>query len=327
MNMHVRMIRTGHKMYHDRKIGLVLPAHNEEKLISRTLNAVPDFVDCIYVVDDCSRDSTGAIVSKHGDEDSRITLITHEVNQGPGGAIVTGYRRASEDECDLVVVAGADFQMPFEQMTDLLDPIVEGEAHYTKGNRFLMGRNTFEDMPRVRLMANTVLSLVTKIASGYYKVFDVVDGYTAITKRAIDVIDWDHVWKGYGYPMDFLVHLNVHGFKVKDVARRAIYLEGERQSQINGFSYAVRVAPMLAKRFFWRIWTKYVFGDFHPLIFLYFISFLLIPCGMAIGGFIILSKLQGMIPSAATAVACALVLNIGIQSLFFAMLFEMLDGD
>jgi glycosyltransferase involved in cell wall biosynthesis len=314
-------------MYCDRTVGLVLPARNEEKLIPKTLDAVPEFVDWVYVVDDCSTDSTRTIVAAHAESDPRITLICHEVNQGPGGAITTGYLRASQDECELVVVAGADFQMPFEQMADLLDPIIEGKAHYTKGNRFLMGRNTFEDMPKVRLMANTMLSLVTKISSGYYKVFDVVDGYTAITKTAIDAIDWDHVWKGYGYPMDFLVHLNVHGFKVKDVARRAIYLEGERQSQINGLSYALRVAPMLVRRFFWRIWSKYVFGNFHPLIFLYFISFLLIPCGLAIGGYIVLSKIQGLVPSAATAVACALVLNVGIQSLFFAMLFEMLDGD
>lgn len=314
-------------MYREKTIGLVLPAHNEEKLISRTLEAVPEFVDRVYVVDDCSSDNTRVIVSDLAEIDRRISLVCHEVNQGPGGAIATGYLRASEDACEIVVVAGADFQMPFEQMGDLIDPIVDGDVHYTKGNRFLMGRNTFEDMPRIRLMANTLLSLVTKISSGYYKVFDVVDGYTAISKTAIDVIEWDRVWKGYGYPMDFLVHLNVYGFKVKDVPRRAIYLEGERQSQINGVSYAVRVAPMLFKRFFWRIWTKYVFGDFHPLIFLYFISFLLIPCGLGLAGYIVFSKLQGMPPSGATAVACALVLNIGIQSLFFAMLFEMLESD
>lgn len=312
-------------MYEDHKIGLVLPAYNEERLIVRTLQAVPDYVDRVYVVDDASLDETAQVVTNIGKQDPRVLLLQHKKNVGPGGAIITGYQQSSQDACDIVVVAGADFQMPFEQMTDLLDPLIRGEADYTKGNRFMAGGNAFRDMPRIRLFANTLISLMTKVASGYFKIFDVVDGYTAITKQAIDVIQWDRVWKAYGYPMNFLVHLNVYRLRVKDIPRRAIYLEGERQSQIKGVRYALKVAPMLVKAFFWRIWEKYLFSNFHPLVFLYFISFLFLPIGFALGAYLVWVKLHGVPPTGATAVACALFLNVGIQSLFFAMLFDMME--
>ncbi len=313
-------------MYRDRTIGLVLPARNEERLILRTLTSVPDYVDSVYVVDDASIDRTRDLVRERATSDARVRLLCHEENVGPGGAIITGYRQASLDGCDLVAVSGADAQMPFDQLGDLLDPLIEEEVDYTKGNRFMMDGDSLKDMPKVRLIFNTFLSFLTKVSSGYFKVFDVVDGFTAITKRAIDAVDWDHVWVGYGYPMDFLVHLNVLGFRVKDVPRRAIYLKDERQSQIRAIPYASTVIPLLIGRFFWRVRTRYVFRDFHPLVFLYAVSFMFIPLGFLIGAYIVWTKLSGLPPSGATAVACALCLNLGVQSLFFAFLFDMMEG-
>ena len=106
---------------------------------------------------------------------------------------------------------------------------------------------------------------------------DVVDGYTAISKKAIDTIDWTRAWKDYGYPMDFLIRLNAYGFKLLDIPRTAIYLPGERQSQIKGIGYALRVSPMLLKGFLWRLKFKYIYTDFHPLVFFYYLSFILLP--------------------------------------------------
>ena len=214
-------------MYKGEKIALVIPAHNEERLIGATLERVPETIDRIYVVDDASLDQTGDIVRKYAEIDQRVELIRHEKNKGVGAAIITGYLQASADDYDISVVVGGDNQMPLEVVEDFLEPIVNGEIDYTKGNRFLMPAVGLEGMPWTRFIGNAILSIMTKMASGYYKIYDVVDGYTAITKRAIDLIDWGKAWEGYGYPMDFLVRLNAMGLKVKDVPRRAIYLEGE----------------------------------------------------------------------------------------------------
>ena len=312
-------------MHKNKKIALIAVAHNEERLILPTLEKVPSFVDKIFVVNDASTDATAAVVLKRREADPRIELVEHEVNRGVGAAVISGYLKAREGRYDIAVVVGGDDQMPMEQMERLLDPIVEGRADYAKGNRFLEGEGPFDRMPRIRVVGNTILSLLTKIASGYYRLFDVVDGYTAISLHAMDRIDWSKAWQGYGYPMDFLVRLNAYGLRVIDVPRRAIYLPGERQSQIKSLPYALRVSPMLLRDFLWRLQYRYVYRDFHPIVFLFFSGALCLFGGVGVGLWIIVAKLSGAIPSAATAVICALFIGLGIQSIFFAMLFEMLE--
>jgi hypothetical protein len=178
-------------------------------------------------------------------------------------------------------------------------------------------------MPMTRILPNAIISFMTKMASGFYKIFDVVDGFTAISKRAIDLIDWDIAWKGYGYPMDFLVRVNAYGLRCKDVPRRAIYLEGERQSQIKGLPYALKVAPMLVRGFFWRLFMRYLIRDFHPLFFFYLFGLLFLPMGVIFGGFLIYQQYAGIGVSGPRAVVCALMIMMGIQFLLFAMLYDM----
>ena len=310
-------------MYREKKIAYMIPCRNEEKLIIQTLQAIPDFVDVIFVVDDGSTDATGEAVRKYGDK--RVRLLTHEKNRGPGAAIITGYKAAKEAGADITVVCGGDNQMPLEQTSNLLEPIINGKADYTKGNRFMEGGEHLKDMPFTRLLGNTIISLLTKIASGYYKVFDVVDGFTAINKQALHTIDWDKAWKKYGYPMDFLVRLNVHGFRVMDIPRRTIYLHGMRQSQIKGLSYALRVSPMLLRDFFYRLHKRYVIGDFHPLLFMYVVGLILLVLGFLVGLFIIYSKIVGGEPTGATAILSALFIISGGQLFLFGMLFDMME--
>ncbi len=310
-------------MYRNQKIGLSIPAYNEERLIGPTLDSIPDFVDVVYVVNDCSQDDTAKIIGERAVNDPRIVLVSHEQNQGVGQAIITGYLRASESGCDICVVTGGDHQMPMEQIPQLLDPIVDGAADYSKGNRFLMPDDGLEDMPMTRMLPNAMISFMTKMASGYYKIFDVVDGFTAISKRAIDLVDWDIAWKGYGYPMDFLVRMNAYGLRVVDVPRRAIYLEGERQSQIKGFPYLVKVSGMLVRDFFWRLFTRYLIRDFHPLFFFYFFGLLFLPMGVIYGGFLIYQQIVGIGVSGPRSVVCALMVMMGLQFLLFAMLYDM----
>ena len=264
---------------------------------------------------------------KRGEIDPRVELLQHQKNQGVGAAIITGYLQASADDYDISVVVGGDHQMPLEVVEDLLEPIVRGAADYTKGNRFLMPSVGLEGMPWTRFIGNAIISIMTKMASGYYKIYDVVDGYTAITKRAIDLIDWDKAWKGYGYPMDFLVRLNAMGLKVKDVPRRAIYLEGERQSQIKGINYALKVAPMIVRDFFWRLFSKYLVRDFHPLFFFYLFGFILLPLGVIYGGFLVYQQWIGEGVTGPRSVVCALMIIMGIQFLLFAMLYDMQESE
>jgi glycosyltransferase involved in cell wall biosynthesis len=312
-------------MYRNKKVALIVVAHNEERLIKPTLEKARDFLDTIIVIDDASKDNTAGVVNERKKLDPRIQLHTLNPNQGVGGAVVEGYLKARDQGYDIAVVVGGDDQMPMEQMERLLDPIVDDKCDYAKGNRFLEGSGPFETMPRIRLVGNTIISMLCKIASGYYKIFDVVDGYTAMNRKALERIDWSKAWRYYGYPMDFLIRLNAHGMRVLDVPRRAIYLPGERQSQIKGFRYALKVSPMLFRRFLWRLQYRYVYRDFHPLVFCWIAGALSLLTGVILGLWIISAKLRGTIPSAATSVLCSIFVSLGFQGIFFAMLFEMLE--
>ncbi len=313
-------------MYRDRKVALVIPVFNEETLIGPTLEKVPEVVDRIFVVDDCSTDDTRSVVEARAEVDPRIRLIRHEVNQGPGGAIITGYLAAAEKEYDLTVVVGGDDQMPLEVITDFMDPIIDGECDYTKGNRFEHMAPTLADMPKIRLFGNIVITALTKIASGYYKIMDVVDGYTCISLRAIKTIKWHKCWTGYGYPMNFLVHLNAYSFKVRDVGRRPIYLKGVQQSKIKGFRYALKVTPMLVRSFWWRIIFRYIYRDFHPLAFFFLVGSLLLPVGLVGGLILIYKQLTGVGVSGPQAIFASLCIITGLQFLLFAMFFDMEEG-
>ena len=313
-------------MYRNKKISLVIPAYNEQKLIKSTLDNIPNVFDKIYVVDDCSPDDQNIVIKKCKEQDSRIELIEHKTNQGPGGAIISGYLQSAKDKYDIAVVVGGDFQMPLDEVNSFLDPLVDNKADYTKGNRFNLSKldKTLERMPKSRLIGNWIITALTKIASGYYKIMDVVDGYTAITKNAIEIIDWSKGWKGYGYPMDFLIRLNAYGLRVMDIPRTAIYLEGERQSQIKGLSYAIRVSPMILRGFLWRLKFRYMFLDFHPLVLFYYISFLLLPVGSSYGTYLMIKHhFYNLDVTGPQAILCALIMIMGIQFLLFAMFFDM----
>jgi glycosyltransferase involved in cell wall biosynthesis len=317
-------------MYRNQKISLVIPAYNEEKLIRNTLGNIPQLFDRIFVVDDKSPDNQNTVILDCSKIDPRVSLLKHTVNQGPGGAIITGYTQSAKEGYHIAVVVGGDFQMKLDEVERFLDPIIDGKVDYTKGNRFLLStlNDTMQKMPKLRFFANWMITALTKIASGYYKVMDVVDGYTAISHRAIETIDWSKAWKGYGYPMDFLIRLNAYGFKILDVPRTAVYLPGERQSQIKGFKYFWKVSPMLIRHFFWRLNFKYLYRDFHPMVFFYYLSFILLPIGLGLGLFFIADKIltDGVNITPSRTVLNALFLITGTQFLLFAMWFDMEEG-
>jgi glycosyltransferase involved in cell wall biosynthesis len=302
-----------------KRVAVVVPAHNEETLIAETIRGIPDFVDRIYVVDDHSSDGTAAAVKALNV--SRVELIEHERNEGVGAAILSGYRRALEERIDVTAVMAADAQMDPADLQMLAAPVARGEVDYAKANRLFTGQ-AWEVIPRYRYLGNAVLSLLTKIASGYWHVADSQSGYTAISLRYLELLDLDRIYPRYGFPNDMLVHLNVWDARVRDYPSRPIYGVGER-SGIRLRKVVPRISWLLFKGFFWRMREKYVIRDFHPLVFFYTLGFLMTLLGLGLGIAEVVLRILGNDITAATVVLVALLLIAGSQFTLFAMWFDM----
>jgi glycosyltransferase involved in cell wall biosynthesis len=306
-------------MLEGRKVAVVVPAHNEEDLIGATVQGIPGFVDRIYVVDDASTDATAQ--RARAVEDPRVEVITHDRNRGVGAAIVTGYKRALAERMDATAVMAGDNQMDPDELELLTTPIVRDELDYAKANRLFTG-SAWKLIPRNRYIGNAILSLFTKVASGYWHVADSQAGYTVISLRVLQLLDLDRIYTSYGFPNDMLVHLNVWSARVRDFPSRPIYGVGER-SGIKIRRVVPRISWLLWKGFFWRMREKYVIRDFHPLVFFYFLGFLMVTVGLALGIFETVLRFQGNNITPATVVLIALLLISGSQFTLFAMWFDM----
>jgi glycosyltransferase involved in cell wall biosynthesis len=302
-----------------KRVAVVVPAFDEERLVGDTIRGIPDFVDRIYVVDDASRDGTTAEARTVGDP--RVQLIRHERNSGVGAAIVTGYRRALEEEVDVTCVMAADNQMDPAELQELVEPVARGEVDYAKANRLVSGE-AWKVIPRTRYLGNAVLSLLTKIASGYWHVADSQAGYTALSLAALRRLDLDRLYPRYGFPNDMLVHLNVQNARVRDVPSRPIYDVGE-QSGIKLRSVVPRISWLLFKAFWWRMGQKYVIRDFHPLVFFYSFGVLMLLAGLVLGLVELVLRIAGNEITSATIVLVAVLLIAGLQMTLFAMWFDM----
>jgi glycosyltransferase involved in cell wall biosynthesis len=309
-------------VYEGKSVAVVVPAHNEEKLLGQVLETMPDFVDLIVVVDDASTDQTLEIAAawskRLGD---RLLLVAHKENQGVGGAITTGYKHALEQHSDVVAVMAGDAQMDPADLSRVIAPVARVEADYVKGNRLFRGES-WAMIPHYRYLGNAVLSLLTKIASGYWHIADSQCGYTAISRIALERLDLDGIYKQYGMPNDILVKLNVGDFRVCDVSVRPVYNVGER-SGIRLRKVIPTISWLLLHNFYWRLTEKYIIRDFHPLIFFYLMGLTLLPAGILLGSYLLFYRLCiGTV--AATSALCAAFLTVsGLQSLFFAMWFDM----
>lgn len=309
-------------MYREKRVAVVVPAYNEQELIGRVLETMPQWVDKVVVVDDASEDNTVEEMRKFEEASGgRLVLLEHNKNQGVGKAIITGYKWARDNNIDVTAVMAGDAQMDPADLPRLLDPVVDGQADYTKGNRLITG-GTWQMMPRMRYLGNAFISLLTKVVSGYWHVADFQCGYTAISLKALKVMNLDKVYKRFGMPNDFLVRLNVHYFRVKDVPVRAIYNIGEK-SDVKIWKIAFTLTFLLLKMFFWRMKEKYVIRDFHPLVFFYLLG---IPCtigGTLFGFYMFFYRIFVGRVAATSALFATLLIIAGLQFLLFAMWFDM----
>ncbi|WP_458188930.1 glycosyltransferase family 2 protein [Haladaptatus sp. NG-WS-4] len=266
-------------MYEGNTVAVVVPAYNEEGFVGHVIDTLPNFVDRVYAVDDCSTDGTWEEIQAHADRDApvtdggpvssfdrRVVPIRHSENRGVGAAIKTGYSRAHEDGIDVTAVMAGDGQMDPEMLSRIIQPIVDGRADYAKGNR-LSTPGFRDDMSAWRSFGNWLLTFLTKVASGYWGMVDPQNGYTAISQRALSALDIETVYDDYGFANALLVRLNVHDMRVADVAMPAVY--GNEQSSIRYSTFVPKLSGLLLVGFLRRLKSKYVVRDFHPLTFLY----------------------------------------------------------
>ena len=304
-------------MFNDKVIAAIVPAHNEGSQIGQVISTMPKFIDIIVIIDDCSKDDTGNVVKKYQQANQNIILISHDLNQGVGGAIATGYKWARDHDIDVAVVMAGDGQMDPDDLPAILQPVASGEVDYSKGNRLSTGE-AYKKIPKVRYFGNSVLTFLTKIASGYWHIMDSQTGYTAINKKALQVINWDEMYKRYGQPNDLLVRLNVWGFKVKDVPIKPVYNIGEK-SGIKVRKVVFTISWLLVKLFFWRLKEKYVIRDFHPLIFFYFLAFLLMFVSIGLSVRLVYIWTANSYVPQVTLLALMFSSTMSMQSAFFAM--------
>lgn len=272
-------------MYKGTTVGVVVPAYNEGDFVGEVIETIPSYVDRIYAIDDASSDETWHEIStaaRRENEDTTgrfavasggqtafnepVVALRNERNQGVGGSIKRGYAHAMADGIEVVAVMNGDGQMDPAMLHRIIDPVVDGCTDFAKGNRLRAWEHCV-GMSTWRLFGNGLLTLLTKIASGYWQMMDPQNGYTAISAKALETISFERLYEDYGFCNDLLISLNAHDMRIADVAMPAIY--GDESSSISYSRFIPRLSGLLLRRFVWRLNTKYGFASFHPLAVLY----------------------------------------------------------
>jgi glycosyltransferase involved in cell wall biosynthesis len=240
-------------MQQDKKVGVVVPAYNEERFIEEVIKTMPTYVDRIFVVNDKSSDRTGEILSKMNND--RLVVVTHQQRMGAGGAMISGYKKALSGDMDIITIMAGDGQMDPTILDKIIEPVLSGKADYSKGNRLSLPEHR-NGMPKFRLLGNFLLTFMVKLASGYWNIDDPMNGYTAISGNTLAKIDLDKVQKGYAFEADLMVKLNVVNAIMVNVPMPSRY-RGEK-SKIKYWTFIMRLSLVLARSFVWRLWVKYI---------------------------------------------------------------------
>ncbi|NUS73354.1 MAG: glycosyltransferase family 2 protein [Corynebacteriales bacterium] len=308
-------------MYKGMRVAAVVPAHNEEKLIAKTITTMPELIDIIVVVDDLSTDETAKRAVETGDP--RLVLLQHEVNTGVGGSILDGHREALKMGADVNVVMAGDAQMDPQYLPALLDPIAEKGYGFTKANRFF-SRTGLKGMPASRVFGSIMLSFATKLASGYWHLFDPQNGYTAVTKESLSRIDLDRIALGYSFENDLLIWLNIANVRAKDVPVPAVY--GEEVSGMKMHKVIPQISSLLIKGFWRRIFRKHVLMSFSPIALMLFMGLFLATVGTAVGVWVIANTIGEPVASPASVLLAVGPLLVGVNMLVQALAMDMQES-
>ena len=258
-------------------------------------------------------------------ERERIILINHLRNGGVGASIARGYKWCKDYGIDCTAVMAGDGQMDPAELESICRPVVEEGIDYVKGNR-LIHRSALLVIPKLRYIGNSVLSILTKIASGYWHVSDTQTGYTAISNKAMNAIRLAEIYPRYGMPNDILVKLNIAFCTLKEVEIKPVYNVGE-QSKMKIWKVMPKISWLLFKNFFKRLWLKYLFRDFHPLFLLYHFAFLVILMILPVAWRIITDYLYKENLTFQVLITFIFLFISGFQSLLFAMWMDIQDNE
>ncbi len=305
-------------MYKGLRIAAVVPAYNEAKLIGRTIVSMPDWVDMIIIINDCSKDETLARAREINDP--RVHVIDHPKNTGVGGSIIDGHKLALELGADVNVVMAGDGQMDPTYLPDLLDPICDHGYEFTKANRFF-SRAALAGMPKIRMVGSIFLSFATKVGSGYWNLFDPQNGYTAIHRSALRRIDLNRIARGYEFENDLLIWLNIANVRAKDVPIPAVY--GEAVSTMRLHRVAGAIGMLLVRGFWRRMLLKHVLASFSPVALLFFTGLALVTFGTAVGVWVVVETLGPPVASTASVLLAVGPLLTGIHMLVSALTLDI----
>lgn len=306
-------------MPEDNKIAVVIPAYRAAAQVAAVVRGVPNWIKRIYVIDDACPENSGAAAKAAGDP--RVVVLHRQQNGGVGAAVKTGYRQALDDGFDIVVKMDADDQMDPAYLKALLKPILAGHADYTKGNRF-RDLKALRQMPRVRLLGNSVLTFLVKAASGYWQMMDPTNGYTAINRDALERLELDRVSDGYFFESDMLIRLNIIGAVAEDVAIPARY--GDEQSSLHIPSIMPVFIYRLIRGMGKRILFKYFLYDFSLGSFYLTAGTVLTAFGLIFGGIKWWQAAKtGVTSSMGTIMIATLAILLGVQFLVQAINFDI----
>lgn len=241
------------------RIAVVIPAYKVSQHIESLLGRIGAGVKCIIVVDDKCPDKSGDVALVCSKRDERIQVIFHDTNQGVGGAVKSGYKAALKNNIDIVIKLDGDGQMRPEDIEKLIEPLVNGRADYTKGNRFY-NVEEITAMPKLRIFGNLVLSFMSKLSTGYWRVFDPNNGFTAISRDALGKINLNKIDNRYFFESDMLFRLNLSRVRVADVPLPAIY--GDEISNLRIKRVLFEFPVKHARNFLKRIGYSYFLREF-----------------------------------------------------------------
>ena len=296
-------------------IAVVVPAYKVKSHIENVVKAMPLFVNNIIVVDDKCPQETGSFIEELNLE--KVIVIFHKYNQGVGGAVVTGYKKALELNSDIVVKVDGDGQMNPANISKLIQPIIDNKADYTKGNRFV-DLKALKQMPKVRLFGNSVLSFLVKVTSGYWDIMDPTNGFTAISKDTILGLELEKLSKRFFFESDMLINLNIQNYVVKDVSFSAKYEDEESSLSVTKvlFDFPSKLFKGLLKRIFY----KYYIYDFNMASIYMLLGFPLFMFGIIFGSISWYSSFTtGVLASTGSIMIAVLPIILGVQFLLQAI--------
>lgn len=310
-------------MYKNQKVAVVVPAYNEEKLIQKTIDTVPAFVDLIIVVNDQSKDKTADILNVLKKKNKRLTIIHNSQNGGVGFSIKAGLQEALASNMDLMAILAGDAQMDPQYLDHMIDDLLSNNLDYIKANRF-MHLDALKSMPTYRRFGNVVVTILTKFATGYYSIFDSQNGYAIYKRSAVEKLPFHLLSNRYDYENTVLIGLSIIGAKVGDIAIPAVY--GEEKSTINFLPTVIKTLRSLFVGFWRRIYYKYILYNFHPIALFLISGTLFNLFGLLTGMYITFDRYWNQVtPTTGTVMLCVLPLIVGLQQLLTALVLDVLE--